>query len=62
MKISNTYSRGGVPQPYLTPKKKAAANAQARVYGTAGEGNTSKVSDYQAGMEAEASCFNINLK
>jgi len=43
-------------------KKKAATNAQSRVNGATGEGNTSKINDYQAGMEAEANCFNINLR
>ena len=44
------------------PKKEAAKDAPERVHGTASGGYTSKVGDYEAGMEAQASCFIISLR
>ena len=44
------------------PKEEAAKDAQERIHGTASRGYTNKVGDNEAGMEAQASCFIINLR
>ena len=44
------------------PKEEAAKDAQERIHGTASRGYTNKVGDHEAGMEAQASCFIINLR
>jgi len=44
------------------PKEEAAKDAQERIQGTASRGYTNKVGDHEAGMEAQASCFIINLR
>ena len=42
-------------------KEEATTDVQARINGATGGGSTSKVSSYQAGMEAEAGCFIVIL-
>jgi hypothetical protein len=43
-------------------EEKTAMNAQEKVDGATGEGNTSKVNNYQACMEAKATCLVVSLK
>ena len=43
------------------PKEKITTDVQARINGATCGGSTSKVSSYQAGMEAEAGCFIVIL-
>jgi len=42
-------------------KEEATTDVQARINGATGGGSTSKVSSYQAAMEAEAGCFIVIL-
>jgi hypothetical protein len=42
-------------------KQEVTTDAQARINGATGGGSTSKVSNYQAGMEAEVGCFIVTL-
>ena len=44
------------------PKEEIAKDAEKGVHGTTSGGCTSKVGDHEAGMEAQASCFIINLR
>ena len=62
MKQDNLYLQLVSLRPISHPKEEATTNAQERVYGTTIRGCTSKVCDHEAGMEAQANCFIVNLK
>jgi len=56
------YSQGGVPQVYLKPKREGCNGCTGRSSWNNKWRWTSKVGNHEAGMEAQASFFVINLK
>ena len=59
---TSIYSQGGVPQVYLKPKREGCNRCIGRISWNNKWRWTSKVGNHEAGMEAQASFFVINLK
>ena len=49
------------PLGFSHPKEKITTDVQARISGATSGGCTSKVNNYEEGMEAKASCFIVSL-